>query len=226
MKAKIRIARLLQYLLFFIPVKKNRIMFYANNRKGYVCNPSVLMESFWLKHPGEYELIWVTRFPETCTMRTGITVVRQRSLSYFKLFLRCGIFITNDMIDEALVKKRGQIFLTTWHGGGAYKKVGKETINEDETFAANFDKWYKRLDYFVSSCQACTDMYAVRPKNLFGNRNAKKRYFFLQASGNQKTCTGLLSYKRADKNFAFCAKFSDDRAGKRAVRFTLFIRNH
>ena len=36
MKAKIRIARLLQYLLFFIPVKKNRIMFYANNRKGYV----------------------------------------------------------------------------------------------------------------------------------------------------------------------------------------------
>ena len=153
MKAKIRIARLLQYLLFFIPVKKNRIMFYANNRKGYVCNPSVLMESFWLKHPGEYELIWVTRFPETCTMRTGITVVRQRSLSYFKLFLRCGIFITNDMIDEALVKKRGQIFLTTWHGGGAYKKVGRETINEDETFAANFDKWYKRLDYFVSSCQ-------------------------------------------------------------------------
>lgn len=113
MKAKIRIARLLQYLLFFIPVKKNRIMFYANNRKGYVCNPSILMESFWLKHPGEYELIWVTRFPETCTMRTGITVVRQRSLSYFKLFLRCGIFITNDMIDEALVKKRGQIFLTT-----------------------------------------------------------------------------------------------------------------
>ena len=160
MKAKIRIARLLQYLLFFIPVKKNRIMFYANNRKGYVCNPSVLMESFWLKHPGEYELIWVTRFPETCTMRTGITVVRQRSLSYFKLFLRCDIFITNDMIDEALVKKRGQTFLTTWHGGGAYKKVGKETINEDETFAANFDKWYKRLDYFVSSCQACTDMYA------------------------------------------------------------------
>ena len=68
MKAKIRIARLLQYLLFFIPVKKNRIMFYANNRKGYVCNPSVLMESFWLKHPGEYELIWspVFRKPVRC----------------------------------------------------------------------------------------------------------------------------------------------------------------
>lgn len=163
-------------------------------------------------------------------MRTGITVVRQRSLSYFKLFLRCGIFITNDMIDEALVKKRGQIFLTTWHGGGAYKKVGKETINEDKTFAANFDKWYKRLDYFVSSCQACTDMYAeafsLDRKIFLETGTPRNDIFFLQASGNQKTCTGLLSYKRADKNFAFCAKFSDDCAGKRAVRFEIFIGNH
>ncbi len=52
----------------FYPGQKNRIMFYANNRKGYVCNPSVLMESFWLKHPGEYELIWspVFRKPVRC----------------------------------------------------------------------------------------------------------------------------------------------------------------
>ena len=44
MKAKIRIARLLQYLLFFIPVKKTRIMFYANKPLFYgaiavVCVP-------------------------------------------------------------------------------------------------------------------------------------------------------------------------------------------
>ena len=71
-----------------------------------MCNPSVLMESFWLKHPGEYELIWVTRFSGNLYDADRNTVVRQRSLSYFKLFLRCGIFITNDMIDEALVKKK------------------------------------------------------------------------------------------------------------------------
>lgn len=160
MKLKIAIIRFIQYMLFFIPVKKNRIMFYANNRKGYVCNPGVLMDAFWLQHPGEYELIWVTRFPETCSMRSGITVVRQRSLAYFKLFLRTGIFITNDMVDEALVKKRGQIFLSTWHGGGAYKKVGAATVGEDAGFARNFSKWYGRLDYFVSSCRVCTDLYA------------------------------------------------------------------
>lgn len=152
--------RIIQTLLLWIPIKKNRIMFYANNRKGYVCNPAALLETLRSQRPAEYELIWVTRFPETCETKRGVTVVRQRSLAYFKLFLRTKFFITNDMVDEALVKKSGQRFLTTWHGGGAYKKVGVTTLKEDIGFANNFTKWYGRLDYFVSSCKVCTDLYA------------------------------------------------------------------
>lgn len=159
-KIKLVIIRLLQLVLYPIPVKENRIMFYANNRKGYVCNPAALLNTIWLGYPGEYELIWVTRFPDSCEKRDDITVVRQRSFDYFRYFVRTKFFITNDMVDEALVKKKGQIFLTTWHGGGAYKKVGTSTVSEDVAFAKNFRKWYGRLDYFISSCKKCTDMYA------------------------------------------------------------------
>ena len=42
-KIKLVIIRLLQLVLYPIPVKENRIMFYANNRKGYVCNPAALL---------------------------------------------------------------------------------------------------------------------------------------------------------------------------------------
>lgn len=159
-KIKIAAIRFIQILLWWVPIRNNRIMFYANNRKGYVCNPAALMKALQSQRPDQYELIWVTRFPETCRKRPGITVVKQRSLTYFKLFLRTKFFITNDMVDEALVKKNGQIFLTTWHGGGAYKKVGSSALKEDDGFAKNFHKWYSRLDYFVSSCQVCTDLYA------------------------------------------------------------------
>ena len=135
-------------------------MFFAFNRKGIVCNPAALMDYMWRNTPGRYELIWVTRFPETCDARTGITVVKHRSLSFFRLFIRTKYFISNDMIDEALVKKKGQVFLTTWHGGGAYKKVGVSTMGEDAAFAKKFTKWYGRLDYFLSSCKKCTSMYS------------------------------------------------------------------
>ncbi len=158
-KIKLIMIQVLQLILYLVPVKKNRIMFYAHNRKGYVCNPAALLAEIQHKSPGKYELIWVTRFPETCTNRDDITVVRQRSVAYFIAFIRTKYFITNDMVDEALVKKRKQIFISTWHGGGAYKKVGIDTITEDPILAENFHKWYGRLDYFVSSCEACTDMY-------------------------------------------------------------------
>lgn len=160
MKIKIAIVRLIQTMLLFIPVKENRIMFHANNRKGYVCNPAFLMDAIQRCKPDQFEIIWITRFPETCEKRRNVTVVRQRSWSYFFLFLRTKYFITNDMIDESLVKKRGQIFLSTWHGGGAYKKVGECTQKEDKYFAENFKKMYGRLDYFVSSCKVCTKLYA------------------------------------------------------------------
>ena len=157
---KIAAIRLLQLFFFLVPIKKNRIMFYANNRKGYVCNPAALMNTLRHKYPGEYDLIWVSRFPESCEPREEITIVKQRSLSYYRYFTRTKYVITNDMIDETLIKKPGQLFITTWHGGGAYKKVGTSALSEDKAFAHNFYRWYGRLDYFVSSCRICTEMYA------------------------------------------------------------------
>lgn len=169
-KIKIFLIQIFQYFLIFLPIKRNRMMFYANNRKGYVCNPAFLMRYIEQTLPSQFELIWVTRFPESCKEHKNIIVCRQRSLRYYLLFLQTKFFITNDMIDETLVKKKGQIFLTTWHGGGAYKKVGTSTTNEDALFAKNFNKWYGRLDYFVSSCRACTTLYSEAfdlPASLF-----------------------------------------------------------
>lgn len=155
------IARMCQYALyFFVPIKSNRIMLYAHLRKGYVCNPKAIMEYLLIQEPEKYELIWVSSFPDSCEPKDGIKVVGRRSFSYFLSFIRTKFFITNDMIDENLIKKRGQVFITTWHGGGAYKKVGFDTSNESLELAQNFKKWYQRIDYFISSCAKCTSLYS------------------------------------------------------------------
>lgn len=54
------------------------------------------------------------------------------------------------MADETLLKRRGQVYLSTWHGGGAYKKVGFD-VKEAENSQEILDKWYGRLDYLVLS---------------------------------------------------------------------------
>lgn len=160
-KLKVWFAKMCQYLLYyFVPVKKNRIMFFANSRKGYVCNPKYLLTYILQYEPEKYELFWVSAYPESCEPLDGVTVIARRSFAYFYAFIRTKYFITNDMVDEYLIKKKGQIFISTWHGGGAYKKVGLDTVNENDEIAKNFDKWYKRLDFFVSSCRACTELYS------------------------------------------------------------------
>ena len=53
-----------QYILYFaVPLKKNRIMLYAHHRSGYVCNPGALLQYLEAKHPGQWDLVWVTEYP-------------------------------------------------------------------------------------------------------------------------------------------------------------------
>lgn len=156
---KKNIAVLLQRLLYWIPLKCNRIMFYAHNRQGIVDNPAFLLRYLQQYFPDHYELLWITTAPDSCTPLPNVKIVGRRSLQYFRYYIRTKIYISNDMIDEWLIKKKGQIYLTTWHGGGAYKQIGKQVCSEDSEFIKNYDKLYNRLDYFVASCKKSAEIF-------------------------------------------------------------------
>ena len=135
-------------------------MLYAHHRSGYVCNPGALLRCLEANHP-EYSGIssglpnirrTFHNFPASVYAEDEVSI-------FFRTFIRTKIFITNDMVDENLIKKPGQIFISTWHGGGAYKKVGISTCAESKEMARHFRKWYGRLDHFVSSCRKCTTNY-------------------------------------------------------------------
>ncbi|MCI5640585.1 MAG: CDP-glycerol glycerophosphotransferase family protein, partial [Lachnospiraceae bacterium] len=120
-------------------------MFYAHNRQGIVDNPAFLLRYLQQYFPDHYELLWITTAPDSCTPLPNVKIVGRRSLQYFRYYIRTKIYISNDMIDEWLIKKKGQIYLTTWHGGGAYKQIGKQVCSEDSEFIKNYDKLYNRL---------------------------------------------------------------------------------
>ena len=70
-----------QYILYFtVPLKKNRIMLYAHHRSGYVCNPGALLRYLEANHPGQWDLIWVTEYPEDEVSNIFELLSEQRSL--------------------------------------------------------------------------------------------------------------------------------------------------
>lgn len=142
-----------QFLFRLFPLDLKLIVFYAHKRKGLCCNPKYIMQYMLEKYPQDYKYCWVSEYPDTVPVNSGYKVVRKRSFKYYQILSRAKIFITNDMVDETLLKRKGQIYLCTWHGGGAYKKVGFDVkeAKENRQVEKTLKKWYGKLDYLILS---------------------------------------------------------------------------
>lgn len=128
----------------------NTILLYAFQRKGICCNPKYIMKELIKNYPGKYKLYWISKWPDTCEKGNGYEVIKLRSVKFYILNGYAKYIITNDRYDEYALKRKGQVYINTWHGGGLTKKAGFDTVKtiEEETFMKNE---YSGQDYIVSS---------------------------------------------------------------------------
>ncbi|GAA6292038.1 hypothetical protein F220043C3_04720 [Enterocloster asparagiformis] len=120
----------LQIALLFLPVKKNRVMAYVHDRKGFTCNPKYIFNKLLERYGDQLELIWVTLYPESCDelRKMGIRVIRANSKEHFIAYLRTRIYITNDSFPSWAFHRWNQKWINTWHGGMNYKHIGYEYL--------------------------------------------------------------------------------------------------
>lgn len=116
----------------FTPIKNNKIVFmtYSNN---YECNPKYIAEEI-IKRQLPCELVWIvpakgsmlkTNFPEQ------IRRVRRGSYHAFREIASAKVWIDNSinfLWDGGVIKKKGQIYIETWHGSMGIKRVGKNDV--------------------------------------------------------------------------------------------------
>ena len=121
------------YVLFIrltTKVVKNRVVLYQPFKFGYDCNQKYIAEEI-LRQNLPYELIWITRATriKDGTYPDKITVVaendRYKALYYILTSKFC---ITNVFFPFRLYssKRRGQVFIDTWHGSLGIKRIGLE----------------------------------------------------------------------------------------------------
>ncbi|MBR4305619.1 MAG: CDP-glycerol glycerophosphotransferase family protein [Ruminiclostridium sp.] len=155
-KKELRMARLLklvQALLFWLPVKKNRVMAYIHDRKGFTCNPKYIVKKLVEKYGDDLEIIWATMHPDTCQEieELGIRVVKSNTLEQFKLYLRTKFFITNDAFPSWAMHRPMQKWLNTWHAGMNYKHIGYDYLAPQSRVAAKlFRIKNKQPNFYLS----------------------------------------------------------------------------
>ncbi|MGN0483276.1 MAG: CDP-glycerol glycerophosphotransferase family protein [Lachnospiraceae bacterium] len=150
------------FIEHFVPVKKNKIVFSQFGGKGYGCNPRAICDEF-LRRDEKYDLVWIlgkTRDPKKEGIPEGVRTVSSTAILEL---LTAKVWINNihfnKQIENGLYKRKGTIYLNTFHGGITLKNEGKDkhTYNEKKELSTK-EKMYRKdaefVDYITSSCDA------------------------------------------------------------------------
>ncbi len=142
-------------IFYVFSIEEKKILFCSHQGNGYICNPKYIYMYFKSKSENKFKYVWVFNKPrEFLRMEDSETIVLKiNSLKFFYHFLTAKFIIINSSNFPYIPKRRKQIIINTWHGGGAYKKIGQEN---------NIDM-YKKIticdfSYMVSSCRKFTNV--------------------------------------------------------------------
>ena len=137
------------------PIDKRKIVFEAYTGTQFSCSPKYICEYMDRQNAG-YRLFWVYRDKRLdCPYRQ----IKRNSLAYFFHILTAGTVVINSGHNNLVRLRRSQVFINTWHGGGAYKRIVHPGYREH----------YRKNDFFLSSCSMAS-RYVIREGNAFNGR--------------------------------------------------------
>lgn len=159
---KTLIAGFLRHILKLLSLGKchsHRVVFFSYFGAQYSCNPKYISEYLQDNCP-EFEIVWAFKNPEDFNFlkERGIALTRYLSLSFLRICLTSRYLITNSEIPSWLPITKKQTLINTWHGGGAYKRVGAAYQKETAGKQKRAELARKTPCIYLSSSEAFTEM--------------------------------------------------------------------
>ena len=185
--------RQLLKVFYVFPVKENCILFSSFEGRQYSCNPKYLFKKIIEEFGQKYSYVWVLNNKKSADyeyllqdgLEQKLKTVRFFSLSHFYYYLTAKYIISNLNIEPVIPKRKKQIFLATWHASGAYKNMDfSQTLKASLYKVSARDYRAKKIDKFVSGCQAFTRVYTKTwnvNENKFLNCGLPRNDLFFEA---------------------------------------------
>ncbi len=176
-KTKLRksLSDFLRPIACLFPIKKNRVIFKSYDDK-YNCSPKYICEYILKNCSDKFDLVYVTsdKSTEKYLTEKGVKVCRSLTLKYFLYMFTAKFIIVNHNYPEYLPKRKQQILINTWHGGGSYKRLIDNHTTPQE---------YAHIDKFISSCKSfskhnLTDDFFIKKEQLFEIGMPRNDLFF------------------------------------------------
>lgn len=159
MNLLMRVARRAFWLFCrLFPIRKNKIVFQSYYGRGYGDNPKYIAERL-REDARPLDLVWVTNGREAPDVPDGFRVVLFRSLRYIYEMSTAKVWVDNSR-KEYCMKRRGQYYMQTWHGGFTLKKVERAAENElQPCYVKQAKRDAAQTDIMLSNCNQLTEIY-------------------------------------------------------------------
>lgn len=139
---------------YIFPVKKNRILFSSYEGGQYACSPKYIFEVLYRELGASCEYVWGINDKSLIPNSYRVIYTKYLSIKFIFYSLTAKIIINNLGIEPILPKRKSQIFINTWHGGGGYKKgkPNKKYLRELRSMMTN---------YVISSCSKFSEIVSL-----------------------------------------------------------------
>jgi CDP-glycerol glycerophosphotransferase len=151
--------KFITFMLYkLLPINKNKIVFNNKINGTYSCHMKYIAEEL-IKRKTKYKLVWLSSNIEECPKE--IKVVNSTELRELYELATAKIRIYNDHLHMGTRKRKGQIYINTWHGSIPLKKVGLDIKHgllkrNDNKHVINTSKI---TDYYISNGGWCSELY-------------------------------------------------------------------
>lgn len=147
-----------------MPIKQNKIIFWSDSFKHFGCSPKYITLYLLNHYPGKFDIVWV--FEDGIAIPNDlpneIRVVKYFSIDYLRELHTAKFVICNMRTGDAYYwKKRDeQIYIQTWHGFLALKKIEKDAEKHlPEEYILNAQEDSKKIDLLLAGCEYSTEMF-------------------------------------------------------------------
>ena len=159
----IYILRILLRLFYIIPINEHKIIFVSWMGRQYACNPKYIFEYMYKLYSDQYVYVWSLKKKKMLPADyKTIQVCGYFTLKYIYVMMTAKYIITNHAVEPCFPFRKNQRVIYTWHGGGAYKKVGDIEIHSRQKWSKLVmrDIRSKMVSYVISSCEKFTEVHS------------------------------------------------------------------
>lgn len=147
----------------FIKIQDNCILFWSWHSIKYNCNPKSISDYLDCMHPEEFIHYWSFKGTIPDNLPDYIIPLKWGSFKYVRIALKCKFLISNtrnDIYSMRFFKRKGQLYIMTWHAGMSLKKIEKDA---EQTLSRSYIKMSKadsrNCDLMISGSEFQTNLF-------------------------------------------------------------------